>query len=169
MNTTDLSVLDALTEHVPTITASGPDPQLDIETLAERWLQLRQAHRQLGVLINEYETIVGSKLDRLDYDPTEGYEIAGERIHHSFPSTDRWQGRQLLSDLGIDVVDRDTGEQLRAVPVEVLTQIVPGTGSDELTSSSWSVRGLHNLGVDPTDYRTREWKPPKARYGVKRR
>jgi hypothetical protein len=141
----------------------------DLDGLALRWLRLRKIAAELAVLVNDFETAVGSKLANETYDPTEGHPLPnGELIHHTWPSNDRWQGRRLINDLGMPVVDPASGERLTAVPVAVLEQIIPGTSTDDLTSSSWAVRGLQNLGVDPDDYRTREWKPPKARVGVKR-
>ena len=77
-------------------------------------------------------------------------------------------GRQLLKDLSTRMVDPATGEVLDVVPFSILTQIVPGTGTDELTSSKWGVTGLKNLDVNPDDYRSREWQEPRVRKGTGR-
>lgn len=138
----------------------------DLDGLALRWLRVDHLARELAVLARDFATNVGGKLSDMPYDPRAGYQLPnGERVHHAVRSTDRWRGRQLLTDLGAPMIDPDTGEHVHAIPVEILEQIIPGTRTDEQTSSSWGVRGLQNLGIDPDDYRTREWQQPLARPG----
>lgn len=140
-----------------------------LDEIGDVWARLHEAHRQLGVLVDEYATTAGRYLADVEYDPKEGYTLpSGVVVHHATASTDRWEGRRLLTDLSWEMVDPDTGETHQAVPTFVLEQIVPGTASDTLTSSKWGSRGLQNLGIDPDQYRSRDWKQPKLRPGVRR-
>lgn len=170
INHGSLSQLDFLERCVTDVTRWNVDLiDDDLDGLALRWLRLRTLRDQLAVLVTDFEHNVGAKLSDMPYEPTDGYRLPnGQLVHHNYSSTDRWQGRQLLHDLGMPAVDPASGEMISAVPVKVLEQIVPGTATDALTSSNWSTRGLQNLGIDPEDYRTREWKPAKARTGVRR-
>lgn len=139
---------------------------MDLDELAEAWLTLDEARKQLAVLANDLAVNVGSKLADMPYERKEGYVLpSGQIIHHAQASRVKWKGRQLVVDLSTQLVDPDTGETQYAIPTDVLLDIIPGTATDKLTSSTWRIGGLSNLGVDPDDYRTREWLPPKAQKG----
>ena len=158
---------DRLTEAVRTLCGYDVDDlAMDLDELAMVWLRLDELRRELGVLVDDFAANVGDKLSDMPYERKDGYLLPnGERIHHVQRSTTRWEGHRLLVDLSTDVVDTTTGERFAAIPTDVLTQIIPGTATDKLTSSTWGVSGLSNVGVDPDDYRQREWKPPRAQKG----
>lgn len=142
---------------------------LDVDEYGTIWLRLDNARRDLDMIVNDWANATGHRLADIDYDRRVGYTLPnGEIIRHEQSSTERWQGAQLLRDLGHTMIDPDTGEQIPAIPVAVLEQIVPGVATDRQTSSKWRTTGLSNLGVDPDDYRSREWKPPRAQRGARR-
>lgn len=161
-----------LADDITRIGKYATDPSDVIDTLDELgsiWWTLQAAHAELGVIVRDWANACGRILADVDYDPKDGYQLPnGETVHHAATSSDKWQGRQLLTDLGAAMVYPETGEQVVAIPVEVLEQIIPGTANDNLTSSRWGARGLQNIGIDPDDYRTREWKPAQIRKGVRR-
>ena len=142
----------------------------ELDGLAETWLRLDTARVELEQVVRDLALKVGSMLSDADYDPKQGYQLPnGEVVSHYQPSAkERWEGRRLLKDLSTQMVDPATGEVIDVVPFSVLTQIVPGTGSDELTSSKWGTTGLKNLDVDPDRYRSREWQEPRVKKGPKR-
>jgi hypothetical protein len=135
-------------------------PEHDLDELAERWLALRESHRTLGVIIDAYAIEIGRRLDSIPYVKKDGYQLrCGEIIHHQSAATERWDGTRLLGAISTDMVDPATGEVSAVVPLRVLADIIPGVRG---TSSRWLLAGLKNIDVDPDDFRTREWKPPKA-------
>lgn len=139
---------------------------LDLDELATVWMALDDARRVLDVIVNDYAVNVGEKLADMPYERKDGYQLPnGELVHHAQRASEKWAGRRLLGDLSTMLIDPDTGEQTPAIPTVVLEQIVPGTADDKLTSSRWGITGLVNLGVDPDDYRTREWKRAKVQRG----
>ena len=154
------SAVRAVTEH------DARQLDLELDDLAETWLTLDDTMRQLGVLVNDLAVVVGEMLADMPYERKDGYRLpSGELVHHAQRSTERWEGRRLLLDLSATLVDPDTGEQVPAIPTDVLCDIVPGTADDKLTSSKWRIGGLSNLGVDPDDYRSREWRPARVQRG----
>jgi len=145
----------------------------DLDETAMLWLRLKQAADELDVLLRELSQDVARRLADLPferYNPKDGYPLPnGEIVSHYQPSVrERWQGRALLRNLSTTMIEPDTGEVIPVVPFDVLTQIIPGTKSDELTSSKWSTTGLKNLDVNPDDYRSREWGEPRTQKGARR-
>lgn len=141
-----------------------------MDTLAEAWVLLEQARANLDVLCRDLSNRVGVILADADYDPKEGYRLSsGTVISHYQPAVqERWQGRALLRNLSSEMVEPATGEVVPAVPLSVLTEILPGVGTDEQTSSKWKTTGLKNIDVNPDDYRTRQWAEPRVKLGPKR-
>lgn len=142
----------------------------ELDGLAATWLRLDTARIELETVCRDLCLKVGSMLADADYDPKQGYRLPnGEVVSHYQPSAkERWQGRRLLRDLSTPMVDPATGELHDVVPFSILTQIVPGTASDELTSSKWGTTGLKNLDVDPNQYRSREFAEPRVKKGAGR-
>lgn len=71
------------------------------------------------------------------------------------PGRVEWSGWALCDGLAQDVVDKGTGELVRAVPVDVLRDVLPACGTQRLTSSRWRLEGLQ--GRVPIDaYRRQE-------------
>ena len=164
-------VLDHAVESVVTaITAvcgfTVDELDLTLDELAETWLTLDDVCRELGVIVNDLAVNVGMKLADMPYERKDGYRLpSGELIHHEQRASQRWAGRQLLLDLSTWYADTMSGETVQAIPTEVLLDIIPGVASDKLTSSSWRISGLQNVDVDVENYRTREWKQPRAAKG----
>lgn len=75
----------------------------------------------------------------------------------------RWRGRALLDALADDHVDR-LGEVIRAVPLDVLVQVIPGCADYDATSSRWLARGVGQL-LPLNRYRTVEDATPTIRLG----
>lgn len=144
--------------------------EADLDTLAATWLRLDTARAELDVICRDLSNRVGSMLADVDYNPKDGYRLPnGEIISHYQPAVrERWQGRALLRNLSTPMVDAETGEVIPVIPLDVLTQIVPGVATDEQTSSKWKTTGLKNLDVHPDDYRSREWAEPRVQKGPKR-
>ena len=167
---TDKALDHAVESVVTAITAvcgfEVDELDLTLDELAETWLTLDNAWRELGVIVNELAVNVGLKLSDMPYERKDGYLLPnGERIHHAQSATTRWEGHQLLTDLASWHVDTGTGETVQAVPVSILYDIIPGTASEKLTSSNWRISGLDAAGINPDEYRTREWKQPRAQKG----
>lgn len=80
---------------------------------------------------------------------------------------DRWEGHKLLAALARHVADPSTGEMIRAVPLDVLRDVVPGCASDNLTSSRWRITSLRSY-VDPYNYVERGAPVPVIRAGPPR-
>lgn len=147
------------------------DPDVStLDELAGLWLQLDTALSELSVLHRSLSQQIGSMLADVDYDPKDGYQLPdGQIISHYQPSVrERWQGRALLRNLATEMVEPETGEMIPAVPFTVLADIIPGVGSDDMTSSKWRTTGLKNLDVPIDDYRSREWDEPRVKKGPKR-
>lgn len=148
----------------PTFTAD------DLDTLAATWLRLDAARAELDVICRDLSNRLGSMLADVDYNLKDGYRLAdGSVISHYQPAVrERWQGRALLRNLSTPMVDAETGEVIPVIPLDVLTQIVPGVATDDATSSKWLTTGLKNLDVNPDDYRSRQWAEPRVQKGPKR-
>ena len=142
----------------------------ELDDLAEGWMHIERARATLDVISRDLSNRIGSMLADVDYDPKEGYRLAsGEVISHYQPAVqERWQGRALLRNLSTEMVEPETGEVIPVIPLAVLTEILPGVGTDEQTSSKWRTTGLKNLDVNPDDYRSRQWAEPRVKRGPKR-
>jgi len=142
------------------------DLDLTLDELAETWLVLEAAAKELSVIVNDLAVNVGLKLSDMPYERKDGYRLPnGELIHHEQRALQRWAGRQLLLDLSTWYADTMSGETVQAIPTEVLLDIIPGVATDKLTSSNWRISGLQNVDVDVENYRTREWRQPRAAKG----
>ena len=167
MTDTIISDLDDVHEL---LSQAIPHPHETIDSLAESWLRIEQARATLDVISRDLSNRIGSMLADVDYDPKEGYRLAsGEVISHYQPAVqERWQGRALLRNLSTEMVEPETGEVIPVIPLAVLTEILPGVGTDEQSSSKWRTTGLKNLDVNPDDYRSRQWAEPRVKRGPKR-
>ena len=145
----------------------------DIETLDELaglWARLNTAAAELSVIVRDLSQRVGSMLSDVDYDPKDGYRLPdGTIVSHYQPAVkERWQGRKLLRTLSTPMIDPDTGEAIESIPLRVLTDIIPGVASDDMTSSKWWTTGLKNIDIEPDDFRSRQWDEPRVKLGAKR-
>ena len=141
----------------------------DLEALAAAWVTARECAAALAVYERDLSVAVADLLSDVDYDPKTGYQLDdGTVIHHRQTASEKWRGRALLRHLSTPMIDPDTGEQLEAIPLRVLVDIIAGVADDNATSSRWRTTGLRNLDVDPDMFRTREWQPARTYLGVKR-
>ena len=141
-----------------------------LDEVADNWVMLHTAHRELGVLVDDYALAAGTMLSDQEYDLKTGYELPDSTlVHHAQRrSKVQWRGRSLLRHISTEMVEPETGEVTTAIPLSVLCDIIPGVASDESTSSKWLLGGLRNIDVDPDDYRHSEWAPVRVVLGAKR-
>lgn len=154
---------------VDELDARGPHNARD---LVDLWLDVEAGHGALGVVVRQLA--LDAALAVADANAAEGrparadfVSATGAVVHLDRGySTEKWRGHALAEVLGRDLIDRETGEVVRAVPVETFRRAVPGCADPELTSSRWRVTGLQ--GIDLDRYRTRAETPDVIRRGATR-
>lgn len=167
LNQLELGIdLSSLEDAVQDVQPLEEFAESELPALADRWLRIRSAARDLAVIERDYANAVGSRLADVEYNRSEGYELPdGTRIRHEQARSERWEGRKLLRTLSTPMVEPSSGELIESIPLKVLADIIPGVGTDDQTSSKWKLTGLRNLDINPDDYRTIEWRAPHAELG----
>lgn len=103
------------------------------------WQDVREAVGQLAIVVRDIETDATEALVEITRETgdDELETILGPVYVGLTSPTERWRGYDLLGALSSPVVDAATGELIRAVPLDVLRDVVAGCASEDLTSSKW--------------------------------
>lgn len=142
---------------------TGTDPKdvfEDVDQSLQAWDTIDNMLAVLNVLKRELSTVVAEIVPE-QYTTADGFEI-----HTVATKTEKWDGAGVLNALGQNMVDAESGEVVRAVPIETLSDVLPAvTGT--ATSSKWKIRGLlaHLPSVD--QYHSYEYKKAQVRRGPK--
>lgn len=162
------TLLDAIAGH-------GPASTVDLATL---WLDLLQVRKSLTCVIDAVEAeATESLIAEVGEVPGKRSEIetpAGPVRLQRAPSRPRSEGRAVARALSKDLIDKTTGEVVRAVPLDTLTAVIPAIAADGATSYGWRWWQLrdylgddYHLLVDETPLEDRplvikassEWRP----------
>jgi hypothetical protein len=119
----------------------------DVMAPAERidlWIVARDVLDELAIAVRHLQTDATLALADLGVKPGGLHPAMGGIVKRGTRrvGTDQWAGHALVGALGVDLVNPATGEIVRAVPVEVVREVVPGCATEELTSSRWRATGL---------------------------
>jgi len=135
--------------------------------LVALWLDVDHLARELGQVLKLLHEDASDRVFTEIPDVSWTYTSSvGEPVHLARGyAAERWSGYELADRLAVDVVDPETGELLRAVPVEVVRRHVPGCATADTTSSKWRTTGLAELVPDWRRYRSRDEAPLVLRRG----
>ena len=172
--------LTAIRDAVGVLDAREPMPGKDRVLLwLDRillWLDARAAAAELAVVLRDLETDATDAIVELARETgSDELETALGVVHVGQTSpSERWDGYRLIGKLARTVVEVDpvTGELAteasRAVPVDVLRDVVAGCQTDKLTSSKWRKTGLRDHGIDVWKFYDRDDPRPIIRTGPRR-
>lgn len=125
-----------------------PDERINL------WLVLDDLADELRMVLRDLET--DATLALVDLDVPEGrvYNAGHDVVTMGRRQVggDKWAGWALCGALAVEMIDPDTGEMIRAVPLDVVRSTVPGCADDALTSSRWRVTALRQLVDDAERY-----------------
>ena len=118
------------------------------DDLIDLWIWAKHAVDRLAVAVRaigaEAAVTVADLNAARGRGPREEYVTATGNVVHLAPGSSRteWQGYAFVNVLADPLVDPETGEVVRAVPVDVLRRVVPGCGAPHLTSSKWNISAI---------------------------
>lgn len=136
-----------------------PDDWDDVDNTIDAWDTLDRIRAMIAVHVRDLSTRAAKLL------PTAEYDAATGTYHKTTPRTEKWDGFGVVGALGEPFIDADTGELVRAVPVDVLREVLPACGPGA-TSSKWKRRALA-AHMDVERYSTVEWGTPVVVRGPK--
>lgn len=110
----------------------------------------------LGIVLRKWRHDAAVALADLDVKRGDTYNtgLTVARRTTSRQGGDHWRGYALCDALAIDAIDADTGEKVRAVPVDVMRETVAGCARDDLTSSRWSAMAVNHYVPNGARYHT---------------
>jgi hypothetical protein len=132
------------------IAGHGPASTVDLATL---WLDLVALRKTLGTVIDavEYEA-TESLIAQVGEVPGKRSEIetpAGPVRLEREPAKHRSHGHAVARALSRELIDRGTGELIRAVPLDTLAAVIPAIAAQGETSYGWRWWQLRDyLGAD---------------------
>jgi hypothetical protein len=130
----------------------------------ELWQAAAAAHDALGVVVHQIAA------DAVDALASSGHEEATTRFGpvHLEPgyAREEWQGHRLLGDMSETVITAD-GEQVPAVRLDLLREVIPSCSDPDHTSSKWKATALHAAGYRVKTYRSKADPPDVIRRGPK--
>lgn len=160
---------DLLVHLADGIEALDRREELTRDDVVQLWIDTADLAALLDVVLSqltsEASLIVADLLAEAGQSPRADYATKrGDVVHlQRRTAREKWRGYDLLGALAINVHDMNTGEAVRAVPLDVARRAVAGCRTPELTSSRWSVTGV---GVELTRrYRTQEEQPDRITLG----
>jgi hypothetical protein len=150
---------------VHSIDARGPVPPRDLISL---WLDVDHLHRELSAALRRLAEDAAEAVLAAVGEGGEWESAEGELVHLTRGyAKERWAGFDLVDRLAAPLIDGETGEFVRSVPVDVLRRFIPGCADPELGSSKWRTTGLAEIVPDWRRYRSRESAPWVLRRGGK--
>jgi hypothetical protein len=130
----------------------------DVDETLKCWAIVDEIITDLSVLRSEMSNIA-AKIIPIGY-TTEDGEL---EVHTVTPTNTKWDGHGILNALGVPLIDQNSGEVIRAVPVDVLQDVLPACGKGA-TSSKWKITKLKDhIVIDP--YLTTDYKAASVKYG----
>lgn len=129
------------------------DDVLDPTDRINVWLVVDDLAAELALTLRDLLNDATLALVDLDIEPGETFHAGHDVVVMGRRSvgSDKWAGWALCGALAQQLVDPETGEQIRAVPLDVMRSTVAGCADDALTSSKWRVTALRQL-VDVERY-----------------
>lgn len=102
----------------------------------------------LAIVDREVEDLLAPVIPRGGL-PMLGIGVVNRRAAYRAES---WHGEMLLTDLSRPLVDPESGEVVKALPLDVAKDLLPQASS---TSAKWKTTHMAKHGIDPDNYRTR--------------
>jgi hypothetical protein len=144
---------DRIADVMVEVTTWTADPRdwgrSDLDGAVEVWDRLDRLMTDLAVLRRDHAVVLARRVDNEQTAYTRDGRIT---IHRAVPSTERWEGHELLGELAETLVDTTTGERVPAVELNVLRAVIPACGQGQ-TSSRWKVTELRKVMENPERYR----------------
>lgn len=158
-----LEVDDALALIAEATTALDKRDPTDPVSRIRRWQAAKAVMDDLATIISQMES------EGVDAMIEMGREVFETNLGpvHTAPgyAREEWDGNALLGTLSTQLLNRETGEVLDAIPTSVLREVIPAVTPGK-TSSKWSITGLRKYGIRVDTYHHKEDAPLKLRTGL---
>jgi len=120
----------------------------DLDYAVELWDRLDKLITNAMIRRREHAVILARRIDG-DYTTADG----AITVHRTIETSHQWDGHGLLGALAKPLVDTDTGEVIKAIPLNTARDVIPACG-EGATSSKWKItevrkrlnpEGFHNV------------------------
>lgn len=103
----------------------------------------------LSVLDRQVEDMLSSRMSTKELE-VPGVGLVERRRKYGSVS---WDGQGLMLRISREMIDTESGEIVRSIPLEVAKLCLPQATAP---SATWKAQGLQASGIDPDDYRSRQ-------------